>query len=206
MKESNVQEPPPYADVHLPLPLPLPATLTLTPHPGLLGLGPDGPSPAPQPEMPPGIPPEVPPNPAPPEITDPVLPGEHSPVRDPLPSAPDLQLSARATAHDAAVVIGRDSERFHASKTAAPAAVRERLQWGWASRAWMPLRTSHMAPAAGTETRRARHATSAVTTPPGNVRIRDDRGCARGQPRHQATRISFLLTNSWMPAADSSRP
>jgi len=33
------------------------------------------------------MPPEVPPDQTPPEINDPVLPGEHSPIRDPVASA-----------------------------------------------------------------------------------------------------------------------
>jgi len=37
------------------------------------------------PEMPPGMPADMPPGTAPPEIIDPALPDEHSPVGDPLP-------------------------------------------------------------------------------------------------------------------------
>ena len=81
--------------LHMPQPMPDVVPLPPTPHPGLPGPGPDGPSPTPPPEMPPGMPPEVPPNPAPPEINDPVLPGEHSPVRDPVPSAPGLRHAPR---------------------------------------------------------------------------------------------------------------
>ena len=93
--------PRPMQQMHVPQPAPDVLPLPPTPHPGLPGQGPnrpDNPPPAPPPEMPPGmppgvapgVPPEVPPYPMPPEIIDPVLPGENSPIRDPLGSHPSL--------------------------------------------------------------------------------------------------------------------
>ena len=60
--------------VDVPQPAPDVVPLPPTPHPGL---------PAQTPDTPTSIPPEMPPAPTNPEIIEPVLPGEHSPVGDP---------------------------------------------------------------------------------------------------------------------------
>lgn len=80
-------------EVDVPQPAPDVVPLPPTRHPGVPGQTPD---------RPPAIPPEMPPGPAGPDIIEPTLPGEHSPVRDPsLPGEQRPRWALKRAAHSA---------------------------------------------------------------------------------------------------------